>query len=70
MKKDLGPLVFDIPLTFACLREALPAKVLVRQAGATAKAGILTFEILVFNSDIPTLRLEDYKCLNVPFSKM
>jgi hypothetical protein len=38
-------LKFDIPLAFACLREAPPAKVLVRRAGVSAKAGILTFDI-------------------------
>jgi hypothetical protein len=39
MKKDFGLLAFVIPLAFACLREAPPAKVLVRRAGASAKAG-------------------------------
>jgi hypothetical protein len=37
-------LEFDIHLAFACLREAPPPEVL-RRAGASAKAGILTFEI-------------------------
>jgi hypothetical protein len=60
MKKDFGLLAFVIPLAFACLREAPPAKVLVRRAGASAKAGILAFELLAFNSNILTLRLEDY----------
>jgi len=36
---------FDIHLTFAYLREAPPAKVFVRRAGAPAKAGILKFEL-------------------------
>ena len=37
-------LKFAIYLTFACLREAPPPEAL-RRAGASAKAGILTFEI-------------------------
>jgi hypothetical protein len=35
---------FDIHLTFACLREAPPPEAL-RRAGASAKAGILKFEL-------------------------
>ncbi len=46
MKEHSGPWAFDIPLTFACLREA--------------KARILAFELFAFNSDGLTLRLEDY----------
>jgi hypothetical protein len=46
---DFGPLAFVIPLTFACLREA-----------ASAKAGILAFELLAFNSDILILGREEY----------
>jgi hypothetical protein len=37
----------ELHLTFACLRETPPAKVLVRRAGATAKAGILKFEYIL-----------------------
>jgi hypothetical protein len=35
---------FDIHLAFACLREAPPPEAL-RRAGASAKAGILKFEL-------------------------
>ena len=37
-------LAFDIDLKFACLREAPPPEAL-RRAGASAKAGILKFDI-------------------------
>jgi len=49
MSKMFWVLNFDIHLTFACLREA-----------ASAKAGILAFELFVSNSGILTLRLEEY----------
>jgi len=49
MAKMFWILHFDIHLTFACLREA-----------ASAKAGILPFELLAPNSGILILRLEEY----------
>jgi hypothetical protein len=48
MSKTILILGFDIRLEFACLREAPPAKVLVRRAGASAKAGIWTFGFSMF----------------------
>ncbi len=39
-------LKFGIDLAFACLREAPPPEAL-RRAGASAKAGILTFELIL-----------------------
>jgi hypothetical protein len=49
MLKMFWVLNFDIHLTFACLCEA-----------ASAKVGILAFELLVSNSGILTLRLGEY----------
>jgi hypothetical protein len=49
MLKMFWVLNFNIYLVFACLREA-----------ASAKVEILAFELLVSNSGILTLRLEEY----------
>ena len=49
INKSFEPLSFVIDLTFDCLRET-----------ASAKAGILAFELLTSNSGILILRLEEY----------